>query len=409
MTAVTPSGPARAGTPAEQRQAGAVHHGRDAGLDGLRGIAILMVIACHACGVAGLGDDRGGWLSTALFSGVVLFFALSGYLIYRPFAAAHAAAQRSPKLGDYAVRRAVRILPAYWIALIALSIWPGTAGDVFGADLWRFALLFSGYSDRTLTQGLGITWSLSAEVAFYAALPLLALLARGIARRSTWWQGELAMIAVFAVAGLVLRAFTTAGSLPPWTANALLTTTVWFAGGMLLALLSVARDRGSVLAERLATRIARRGGACWIGAVVALMFAFRMEWLLQLLWTEAELSHLWIVIAYSLANTLVVGLAAALALAPVVCGSGGVVGAVTRWRTLTLVGIVSYGLFLWHMPLLVWLGGIVPGVAHGPELHGAPALFVVGLALALVPATASWLLVERPLLRRTRARSARRA
>ncbi|MGH9208506.1 MAG: acyltransferase family protein, partial [Acidimicrobiales bacterium] len=92
--------------------------GRSTHLDILRAIAALMVIGYHANGlVAGSTGGGGLWLRDNVDSGVELFFVLSGYLIALPFLRALAAGSRAPDTRSYALRRAARILPGYWLAL----------------------------------------------------------------------------------------------------------------------------------------------------------------------------------------------------------------------------------------------------------------------------------------------------
>lgn len=123
----------------------------DAWLDGLRAIAALMVFMVHAAP----GTYIGGW-----DAGVMLFFSLSGYLLYRPFL------ERDVDLRAYAVRRLFRIFPAYLFATIGIAYLTGqevSVGDTLTMD-------------HTL---IAVAWTLKIEVVFYAALPVMAWIARG--------------------------------------------------------------------------------------------------------------------------------------------------------------------------------------------------------------------------------------
>src|SRR5436309_6084224 len=102
--------------------AAATDHRRSANLDVVRAVAALMVLAAHAVALSvGPGNPSlPRWADTAvafLSNGVWLFFALSGYLIAGPFLRALVAGRAQPPATSYTVRRAARILPAYWIAL----------------------------------------------------------------------------------------------------------------------------------------------------------------------------------------------------------------------------------------------------------------------------------------------------
>ena len=104
--------------------------------DSLRGLAALAIVLTHV----GLGSGANynaayGVLLARLDIGVTLFFVLSGFLLYRPFVAARLENRPAPRLRDYARRRVLRIVPAYWLALTVLAIWPGLT---FTAPRWVY-------------------------------------------------------------------------------------------------------------------------------------------------------------------------------------------------------------------------------------------------------------------------------
>jgi peptidoglycan/LPS O-acetylase OafA/YrhL len=106
--------------------------------DSLRGIAVLAVVIFHVAFITGALNVRvaGDVLGVLGDVGVVLFFVISGFLLYRPFVAARAHGRRPPDPVRYARRRALRIVPAYWVALTVLAIFPGVVGP-FSRDWWR--------------------------------------------------------------------------------------------------------------------------------------------------------------------------------------------------------------------------------------------------------------------------------
>ena len=309
----------------------------------------------------------------------------------------------------YTRRRALRILPAYWLALTVLSIWPGTPGDVLGGDWWKFYGLVHIYGMGTLTQGLGVTWSLCVELSFYALLPLIAWLVARLAGalRAVWWRAELAAITVFGIVGIALCFPLFLRAWPAWTATTLALTSAWFAMGMGLAVLSVAAESGGA-AQRVQAWVAHRGGLLWLAALIVFLASARLMWLMGQ-WPAIDPAvHVWpLAIGYAGERALK-GLAAGLLLAPVVAGAGGVVRAVTTWRPLMLLGLISYGVFVWHFVVAGWISGRGVGVADGPEVTSFLPLAILTFVVSVAVATVSYRFVELPLLRRKEPRGAGR-
>jgi peptidoglycan/LPS O-acetylase OafA/YrhL len=365
---------------------------RFAGVDALRGVAILLVLVCHTTQISGAASGDGGWLLYWTYVGVVLFFGISGFLLYRPYVAAHAGGHATAPVGRYLRRRALRILPAYWVALVLLSLWPGTQG--MWEHWWQNLLLLQIYGPGTTGDGLGIAWSLCVEASFYLVLPLLAVVARGLGRRRGWWQGALAMVVPFGVAGIVV-ANLTVHELPTWLGSTLAGLSSWFAAGMLLAVLSVAAERPGP-SRAVAAWTARRAPLVWVAAVGT--------WLLSA-WVLSGIGHRPPFVLY-VAQLVGLPLACTLLLAPVVLGARGAVGRVVARRPLTLLGLVSYGVFLWHYQLAWWLNGGAPWQdGSGPHLAGRVdhltlVLTAATLAGSIAIATVSYRVVELPFLRR---------
>ncbi len=148
----------------------------------MRAIAAVGVVAFH---VRQQGYGTFGPLSrfvAHLNAGVALFFLLSGFLLYRPFVLARTQG-RTVATRSYLVRRFARIVPAYWLALAVLSVWPGLPGFYSGPWLASASFLQI-YSSAWSHSGLGVAWSLCTEVSFYLALPLYAWMMDRLAERS---------------------------------------------------------------------------------------------------------------------------------------------------------------------------------------------------------------------------------
>jgi peptidoglycan/LPS O-acetylase OafA/YrhL len=159
-----------------------------ADLDGLRALAILLVLARHSLRPFALEDAYqpvaviGSFDLTPLllngWVGVDLFFILSGFLIGRQ-------AWRGDRLGRFWFKRATRILPAYWACLAVIAVgltmrgaWPST-----GADFLAHVVMLQDYTGSVFVPAL---WSLGAEEKFYLLAPALAFAAARV--RGRWWQ-----------------------------------------------------------------------------------------------------------------------------------------------------------------------------------------------------------------------------
>jgi peptidoglycan/LPS O-acetylase OafA/YrhL len=169
------------------------------GIEGLRAIAPGSVLVYHCWLFASpdrIPPQLGSltWVMPHLRLGVILFFSLSGFLLYRPFAAAVVRGVHGPGVRTYLRNRALRILPACWVILLVTSVALGAAllrdassalvvGSTVGQPLTllKDVALVQSYDPWTLLTGIGPAWSLVIEVAFYVTLPLVAALAAVVA------------------------------------------------------------------------------------------------------------------------------------------------------------------------------------------------------------------------------------
>src|SRR3954471_15214813 len=172
-------------------------------LDALRAIAAFAIVFTHAASVTNFNSDNWlGQFTARLNIGVALFFLLSGFLLYRPFVAARHQGRPTVRIRDYARRRVLRIVPAYWVALTLLALWPGLVA--FWAGPWWRSYAFTQiyFKDGVISQGIFPAWSLCIEITFYLALPFLAAAIGRIARDRA--RVELALLAVLALASLTV-------------------------------------------------------------------------------------------------------------------------------------------------------------------------------------------------------------
>jgi peptidoglycan/LPS O-acetylase OafA/YrhL len=377
--------------------------------DSLRGIAVLGVLVFHVFLVSGaLGRRVIGDAATVLGShGPIVFFAISGFLLYRPWVAARAAQAPPQRVGRYARRRALRILPAYWFALTALAVFPGIAG-VFSGDWWRYYLFLQLYDQETLGRGIPTAWTLCVEVTFYVALPLWALALRRVPHRS-WLRAELGALALLAVAGVAVQLAAARQTISELIAQSVAGQCTWFAVGMALAVVSVAAEgpRGRTRAVRLAIA---RPGLCWAGAGAAFTALTALRYDTGGLFGILERLSSPQPYARTLAEIALTTAMIALLLAPAVFDerARGFPRRVLAAAPLAWLGVISYGVFLWHLTIAELLA--LPEVPQHFSAGGlglaaklaapTPVLLLLTLAASCAVAAASYRLVELPFLRR---------
>src|SRR4051794_16623785 len=225
---------------------------RTAGLDGLRAIAALSVLCLHVWLYGQPDPDsptRSGLLDRTVFEfrlGLVFFFVLSGYLLYRAFAGA-ALRRSADDVGRYARRRVARIVPAYYLALagtVAL-LWGlrGSPGVRLpdAAQLPLFLVFGQNYSSETFFTLNPVTWTLCLEAAFYVSLPLIGLAAYRLARGRV--RAQAGLLAAIALAGLAYSAVDYELGWGAMAGKALPAYLPVFAAGVFVALLAEARPR----------------------------------------------------------------------------------------------------------------------------------------------------------------------
>lgn len=175
--------------------------GRLPGLDTLRALAIVLVFMNHYLLFVSDGDAFGFWGEIG-WTGVDLFFALSGYLIGNQIFAA-LRSEQGFSLRHFYARRFLRTLPNFYVVLALFYLWPGFRGESALLPIWKF-LTFTQNINLTPGTAFSHAWSLCVEEQFYVLLPAVALLIAAC-RKSLLW----AWVAVAAsfITGMLVRSY----------------------------------------------------------------------------------------------------------------------------------------------------------------------------------------------------------
>jgi peptidoglycan/LPS O-acetylase OafA/YrhL len=366
-------------------------------VDSLRAIAALSVLALHAAYFAGMFSSNSVLLPyiAQAGAGVSIFFAISGFLLYRPFVRARLLDLPPVSARAYGWRRFLRVVPAFWVALAVIAIW-------LGSDLWSSREVVRNFGFLQLYYGgAGVipqAWTLCVEVAFYASLPLWAGLMRrmpgrdfeGRLRTELWAVSALVAGSVAYSAVLVYSHSVRATLLFPAAVLSALPGFMDQLGlGMLLAVVSVwveKRPRGAL--PRPLAYLARSPLVCWLIAVAAIVAVAQVLGF-NIVYTPGEF------MARHLADSLI----AVAVLIPAVFGDAreGLVRRVMGNRVLLYLGLISYGFYLYHWAVLEQLRRWKQEGGLG-FLTSSASWFVLGFAGALVAGSLSYYLVERPAL-----------
>ena len=379
--------------------------------DSVRGIAALCVLVAHIGFFGNLFQLEDSFLkpyTARLEIGVAMFFLISSFLIYRPFAAARMREQEPIGSLTYAWRRLLRVLPGYWVALTVVTLWLGSGylysltpiTDTFSAEgIVAYYGLGQLYFEEARSGGLPQAWTLSVEASFYAFVPLWAWAMSRIAAASParLYRTELYALGGLAAASLLYKLAMVEGGVvdeiattPTAALSSLPAYLDMLALGMILAVVSV-RVQDREIRTRALDLLERWPGVTW--GVAAVLF-----WLLstQLGFTgdprETMSSGTFFV------RHLLLAAIAALVLLPAIFGDArrGLVRRLLASKPLLFIGLVSYGIYGYHLAVIIQL----VRWGYDGEAFGHPWL---GWLIATVPASiaiavVSYYVVERPAL-----------
>jgi peptidoglycan/LPS O-acetylase OafA/YrhL len=341
-------------------------------VEGMRACAAIGVVVTHVAFQTGHTGGVTGRLFGRFDLAVAVFFALSGFLLWRGHAAAARGMRTVPPTGHYLRSRIVRIMPGYLVAVVViLTLLPDAKADL---TVWLANVsLTQIYVPLTLTAGLTQMWSLSVEVAFYLALPLLALLARRLPVGA-----RTPVIAAVAVASLgwTMIPFDAPFGINPMNWPPAFFS--WFAAGMLLAELTVA-DVG--WPHRLARRRVLMASVAVVAFLVAASPLAGPEGL-----TPGTVSQF-------IVKTAMGAVLAAALIAPLVLDRPDTSHRMLGNTTMVTLGRWSYGLFIWHLAALAMVFPVIGEFAFNGHM---PVVLVLTVVFGFAIAAVSYALVESP-------------
>ena len=354
-------------------------------LTGLRGLAAFWVLLFHAWSLCGEPNPGGYGLAAPFavgWAGVDIFFTLSAFLLSLPFAAWQLGLAPRPSLRRYFARRVLRIFPAYYVQLAILLGLAAAFGIGRTLDLHDFLAhlgLWLLIGDPPVMPLNGVWFTLPIEFAFYLVLPVLALL---LAPRRWPWLLMGAVLFTFAY-----RWYAYAGvAMAPVPVRVNVIERFpgridQFVIGMVAAYFYVAWRARDALRRVVADRL------LWLGligltAMCAAIYIVRATY-----WDGHPLLFCWHLLTSLALVCLLLG-----------CASGSRFGApLFGNRGVRYLGQISFGVYLWHFPILLWIAPVLLPSAE-PTLRLALMLPVL-IGLTIAAAHLSYVLVERPFLR----------
>jgi peptidoglycan/LPS O-acetylase OafA/YrhL len=372
------------------------HRAQIAVLTGLRGFAALMVLLIHS---AGRTDYPGFGIQTY---GPVSLFVLSGFLLYRPWSTWAIGGGSRPSVRTFSRRRLYRIFPAYLAVMLAVAVlYPASQPN--GWDGWLRGLTLTGiYASDGLRPGLEQTWSLGTELSWYVALPVMGLAVGLLARRMTprggFWLVVLALgLSVPATAAwrwwVYVEDLAPRFTFPFWLPGFL----VCFAAGAFVSHLLNGEQAGVVSLRRLRSAVARLWPVLLVLAVATTITLSPLagpDGYVPATFSERQ-------VRFTCATVLATTLLVVAATGPMTSPINRVLG--SRW--LNAVGRWSYGIYLWHLPVIVLLAD---EFRWRSGTDGFLLWFGTILAISVPLGAASWAWVERPAIARSKATRRRR-
>ncbi len=371
-----------------------------AALDGLRAVAVLLTMGFHIVELTlSQSKDSGRFATLQQFrpvtdfgqTGVELFFVLSGFLLFIPYVRAMLNASPLPSPRKFFVRRALRILPAYWVSLtlFVLFIEPQFQAPDQRLNLTLHYLLLHDSAKETLRSINAPYWTMAVEVHYYLLLPLLGAAIWGAGRKGQAWLGAAGLLALVALSPIyfnqlrtpypppsdtVVRVFYVAGFL------------VVFAVGMAISWFYVAYRAGRLAIDPALVQRGSKLAGVWGILILATYAAFSL--------------------ALSVTHPAVMEFNRIWREWPLAAAYGGILlGTLFGWplwrRVLTspplrFIGIISYSLYIWNE--VAYRRLIVPLALNIGDDRLALLVMVLLSPLIVAFAFGFYTLVERPFM-----------
>lgn len=352
-------------------------------LEGIRGLCALGVIVTHVAFSTGvvLGSEAGPpqqGIWSILVAGLEVclgpFFILSGMLLYRPFARATIAGRKWPSVGPYFLRRALRLLPPYWLLAVVCLLLLNFSSIHSAWYVLRPILLMQDY-DYVWYAGMDPTWTVPTEAQFYILLPLVGLLmarlGRGAADPAARGRRMLIPIGFLLLVGFAFTAYMHAPSLGVWP------TVYWwpfsriglFGLGMGLAVLTSVAEASPEKTPGLLRFAGRRPNLFWVAALAMYGVNCLAPFGHRGTWDYGS-------IPFALVQHVAFLSFAFLAVVPLVApkAQSRLMEGLLSNRPMRFLGRISYGMYLWHFAVMYfWF--------RSGSIFGAPpklAFFLIG-------------------------------
>ena len=368
---------------------------RNLALDSLRGLSTILIVVYHTSFVSGYtvahADSIGAYIDR-LNVGVAIFFVLSGFLIFRPFAHSLIHGSPLPKTRNYYLKRAARILPAYWLALFVLA---GLDALTIknSSGFIRNIFLVHPFTEDNVFTGIAQAWTLSVELSFYLAAPVIAYIFFLQSRRQIGLVSVATLLKALSV--LFLGAYAFRLSIHQTDFWFLKTAHIWLpshmdtlALGMGLAVL-VETPASAKPLSKLKHFLVNHTGLFVLCSIFVWLISANINMSIGLVVPDFKtdlLRHF----LYSIASVLLV--------APFCVESQSRLVKAMSFRLFTWLGTISYGIYLWHMAFLD--GNFADKYMPYTENDGQVLLrFLVVLPASIAIASLSYYVLERPIMR----------